>query len=88
MEKKALQHIVLFIKEIPHSSSCKHIAVTLYGKHREESHTVFCKINSCESIVLAGKVMAVFLFTGQFKISTANLYCEFLTSFSKVFITV
>lgn len=30
-----LQHIVLFIREILHSSSCKLTAVTLYGKHRE-----------------------------------------------------
>lgn len=67
-----LQHIVLFIREIPHSFSCQHIAVPLYGKRGEQSHIVFCKINSCESIVLAGKVMDIFSFTGQLKISMVN----------------
>lgn len=73
-----LQRVVLFIREIPRSFSCKHTAVTLYGKHGEQSHVVFCKINSCESIVLAGKIMAIFSFTllGNLKfllqISTVN----------------
>lgn len=56
-----LQHTVLFIREIPHSSHVN-IQQLLYGKHREQSRIVFCKINPCESIVLAGKVMAIFLF--------------------------
>lgn len=44
--------------------------------------------HSYESTVLAGEVTTIFLFTGQFKSLTANLYCDFLTDFSEAFIRV
>lgn len=73
-----LQHIVLFIRETPFLL-CKHPAARLHGKCREQSHTVFCKINPPESKVLAAKVMAMFLFAllDNWKLPTVNFQVTF-----------
>lgn len=73
-----LQHIVLFIRETPFLL-CKHPAVRLHGKCREQSHTVLCKINPPESKVLAAKEMAMFSFAllDSWKLYTVNFQLAF-----------
>lgn len=84
-----LQHTVLFIREIAHSFSCKHTAATIWQTQRTVSYSLLQnKSLRKHSAGWKSNGHILVCFTGQFKNSTANFYCDFLTGFSKEFITV